>query len=137
MKSEWQAWIDAETARHPSGFVRGLCGIISARMADAFPDLKRVAGFAYWTAPNGRQVRDQHWWCVVMATGEIIDPTASQFTGAVRYEELDLDNEEHRARIPTGVCMDCGADVYNHDTFCDEDCENATRRYMGLPPAGE
>lgn len=123
MKTEYRAWIVEYVASIPNGFVRGKCDEATQLMCAAFPELRRAAGFAHssWG-------RDQHWWCV-SPEGEIVDPTASQFLGGIAdYEELDL--EKDRDRIPTGVCMDCGDDVYGGKTFCSEACENATLRYL-------
>lgn len=130
MKTEWVQWIEDYVAKR-AGFVRGLCQYATAEMVEVFPELRRVAGLVRWTAPNGREVIDEHWWCVA-SDGAIVDPTEEQFYGPVEYEELDLRNPADVARIPTGKCMDCGAYVYNGDTFCNEKCERATRDHMGL-----
>lgn len=117
------------------GFVRGRCAAATAAMVESFPELRRVAGFAHWAAPNGRQIRDQHWWCVD-AAGAIVDPTAAQFTGPVRYEELDLGDPETLTRVPTGRCMGCGGDVYDSNRHCSDACEAETFAEMGLDRDG-
>ena len=123
MLDAYRAWIDAYVASQPNGFVRGKCDKATQMMVEAFPELRRVAGFAHvsWG-------RDQHWWCVA-PDGTIVDPTASQFQGGLAdYEELDLDKDQDR--IPTGVCMDCGDDTYGGKTFCSDICERATLNYL-------
>jgi hypothetical protein len=60
----------------------------------------------------------------------VVDPTASQFPHRPHYEELDLTDPEDAARVPSGICMDCGADVYGGATFCSERCERATIAYL-------
>lgn len=121
-------WISAYVARN-KGFVRGLCDPATTEMVKAFPELRRACGLATWNAGH-REVRDQHWWCVA-PDGMIVDPTAAQFTGQVLYEELNLDNPDDVARIPTGVCMGCGGDVYEGKTFCGDACEGSVMRDMG------
>lgn len=131
MSGTYHDWILQYFTRH-GGAVRGLCHEATLEMVAAFPELRRACGFASWTAPNGRKVRDQHWWCV-RPEGMIVDPTAQQFLGQVIYEELDLSKEEDRAKIPTGKCMDCGADVYNNDEFCNDACRAATAAFYNRP----
>lgn len=122
-------WIENYVARHDD-FVRGKCDRATKEMVEAFPELRRAAGFAHvsWG-------RDQHWWCVA-PDGSVVDPTASQFgtRGVLRYEELDLKDPATRGRVPTGRCMDCGDDVYNRDTFCSPECEAATTAYYARNP---
>lgn len=125
-KQTWAEWIEEYVSQQPNRFVRGKCDKATELMVEAFPELKRVAGFVHcsWGL-------DQHWWCV-SPEGAVVDPTASQFQSIYQYEELDPEDPATRARVPTGICLDCGEAVYNGDTFCNERCELATRRYMGL-----
>lgn len=123
MNPAHQAWIDAYVAAQ-NGFLRGKCREATAAMVAAFPELRQAGGFVYCTWG-----RDQHFWCVA-PDGAVVDPTAAQFQAAFQYEELDLNDPATRARVPTGVCMDCGGDVYNGDTFCGPECELATAAYV-------
>jgi hypothetical protein len=121
-------WTAAFVAQH-NGFVRGLCSEATTKMVVAFPELRRACGFATWVA--NRVVRDQHWWCVA-PDGMIVDPTRAQFGGQpVDYEEINLDDPNDRARIPTGRCMNCSGDVFGGATFCSDACEANTMTDMG------
>lgn len=122
----YEEWIEFYAAQQPDRFVRGKCAEATRLMVEAFPELQRVAGFVY--VPWGR---DEHWWCRA-PDGSIVDPTRSQFPQIYHYEELNLSDPETRKLVPTGRCMDCGDDVYEGKTFCDERCEAATRAYLGV-----
>src|SRR6478609_5090804 len=103
-------WI-AEYVTRCNGFVRGKCAEATAEMAQAFPELRRVAGFALASWGD-----DQHWWCVA-PDGSVVDPTAAQFGGVIfRYEEIELANP-HRP-IPTGACGNCGEPAFGGSMFC-------------------
>lgn len=121
MKTEYAEWIAREVPDHAAAY--GNCAEVTARMVEAFPDLRRVSGFYHCWAWGRRQ----HFWCVTNV-GEVVDPTARQFpsAGAGDYQEVTNPSE-----VPTGVCMDCGADVYEGATFCDDECERRTRAYLG------
>lgn len=120
-------WIAAYVAQHDD-FVRGKCSQATKEMVEVFPELRRACGFAHVSWGS-----DQHWWCVA-PNGSVVDPTAGQFRGAIRYEELDPNDPTTRRRVPTGVCMDCGGDVFNGDTFCSPECEAATTAYYARNP---
>lgn len=121
MKAEYQAWIEAALA---GGNGYGECKKVTQEMSEVFPELKRVSGF-YYDMSWGRR---QHFW-MITPDGTVVDPTAAQFPslGRGHYEEIT-----DPSLIPTGVCMDCGQDVYNGNTFCDAECEAATRAYLGI-----
>lgn len=121
---QYAVWIDAFVHRF-NNFVRGRCDQATIEMVATFPELRRVAGFAHWFASNGRPIRDQHWWCVA-PDGTVVDPTFAQFLPPVRYEELDLNDPDTEARIPTGVCMNCGEDAYEGRYHCSDECEEVT-----------
>lgn len=120
MDQKYQDWIHKH---YPDGGA-SMCNGATADMVKEFPELTRVRG--YYGCP--RWGRSAHWWCKT-ATGEIVDPTAGQFVPGGEYEEFD---ESKAHLLPTGKCMDCGEYVYNNNTFCNDDCERATRRYLGL-----
>jgi hypothetical protein len=117
-------WIEEYVARHENRFVRGKCKAATMEMVKVFPELRIVAGFAH--AGWGR---DQHWWCIDL-NDTIVDPTAEQFYGEVQYEAVDLTDPNDVARIPTGICMGCGDDVYGGNLFCNDVCRFATEQYM-------
>lgn len=129
MNPKYTRWIEEYVTAQPQRFVRGKCDEATRQMVEAFPELRRAAGFVYvqWG-------RDQHWWCVTKE-GEIVDPTFEQFGvfGVQSYEELDLEDPVTQKRVPTGRCMDCGEDVYGGNVFCNAECEEATRLYMEGP----
>src|ERR1700686_5059793 len=124
MRPDYADWITKYVASQPQGFVRGKCREATNAMVKAFPELRRAAGFVYCSWG-----REQHFWCVT-ENGKIADPTRSQFAAVFEYEELDLKDPEARKRIPTGVCMDCGEDVYEGKTFCNKNCERSTMAYI-------
>ncbi len=124
MKQSYAAWIEAYVSAQPDRFVRGKCAEATAAMIEAFPELRRAMGFAHCTWG-----RDQHWWCVA-PDGSIVDPTIEQFLSVCSYEEIDPNDPEALRGVPTGVCMDCGGDVYEGKTFCSEACERATLAYL-------
>lgn len=75
----------------------GQCAEVTERMAQAFPELKRVRGH-YYDIHWGERA---HWW-LVTPDGHIVDPTAAQFPtqGRGHYELWDESEQE-----PTGKCI--------------------------------
>jgi hypothetical protein len=104
----YQEWI----AENVSGTGYGECAEVTENMAAAFPELKRVRGYYYCLLWGPRY----HWW-LVDPSGNIVDPTASQFpsTGG-QYAEWGNRIE------PTGKCANCGDLIYNGDTACGPEC---------------
>jgi hypothetical protein len=127
--SQWIAWIERYVASQPHRFVRGKCKEAVEQMHQDFPELRKACGFVHWAIPS-RPIQDQHWWCV-SPEGIVVDPTAEQFRHSVsepRYEELDMNSVEDRARIPIGKCMGCGEATYPTSpahNFCSELCADA------------
>ena len=118
---EQAAWVGS----HFTGNGYGQCDQYALGLASVFPSLVAVRGF-YHCWVFGRRT---HWWCV-NEFGQIVDASAMQFPsrGAGRYEIVaDADLAE---KVPTGRCMDCGADVYRNATFCNAECEAATTAYL-------
>lgn len=115
MKQAYADWIDEIRSNGRSG--RGLCSVMSKTMAEEFPELKVVRGFA-----SGQE----HVWCVT-PEGEIVDPTVDQFPTTPVYEPFQPGD-----RVKVGRCMYCGEPIYaaveNLDdpkyarSFCDEEC---------------
>lgn len=117
-------WIEDYVSRQPDRFVRGKCAEATQLMVEAFPELRRVAGFVHCTWG-----RDQHWWCAA-PDGSVVDPTKSQFQLVFEYEELDLADPEAVKRIPTGMCPNCGGEVYEGASICSPRCEREYIRYL-------
>ncbi len=132
MNEKHEKWIENYVSRQPSRFVRGKCDEATAEMRAAFPELRRVAGLAYWVAPHGKSIIDQHWW-LVDEQGAIVDPTVEQFGGAaVTYEPIDLSDPAQAAKVPNGKCMECGGYVFGaRTTFCSGACEDRYIREEG------
>ena len=113
----YETWI-AENV----GETYGQCVEVTAAMAGAFPELRRVRG--HYVCPWwGTRA---HWWLVTDA-GDIVDPTAAQFPskGMGEYVPWREGDEE-----PTGKCLNCAGECYRHATFCSVACEREPRRYM-------
>lgn len=102
----------------------GLCNGISHQMLKAFPELIITNG-QYECPIWGRRT---HWWLKTI-DGQIIDPTAKQFPskGIGQYREF---TDEERQNLPTGICPDCGDDVYKGNTFCSKRCERLYMNYI-------
>lgn len=97
----------------------GKCEKWSEEMNKTFPELVRVKGF-YHCPIWGRRT---HWW-LKTKDDIIVDPSKDQFPskGYGKYEELqDFELEE---RVPTGVCLYCGEEVYKENIFCSDKCGN-------------
>jgi len=116
MKTEYKTWIEENVSD-----TYGTCREVTERMAEAFPELRRVRGH-YFCFLWGRR---QHWW-LEDEDGNIIDPTAHQFPskGYGDYEKWDESKLE-----PTGICPNCGDLCYSGHTCCSEVCSNAYARY--------
>jgi hypothetical protein len=92
------------------------CAEATAAMVAAFPTLRRVRGHAM----IGIDFRP-HWWCI-SPDGEIIDPTAHQWSASpVFYDAMPEDAEE-----PCGKCIYCGDLLYRSrgaDSYLCENCK--------------
>jgi hypothetical protein len=113
------------------GILRGACMVATAEMCAAFPELTRVAGFCDGT---------EHFWCIVTATGEIVDPTAAQFEG---NGELDYRPFTPGDVVRVGRCMNCGDHIYaavgalgdegHAQSICGDDCRREFAAYLDAP----
>jgi hypothetical protein len=132
----YTAWIEDHTRNTD---VWNTCEISTKLMADAFPELRRVRG---WVMVPGVGERP-HWW-LVDPLGNIVDPTARQFTdvagdtladgtrrtayyggkGIEGYREVDEENP------PVGKCMQCGAVCYQNTAPCTVICSTACERLL-------
>ncbi len=117
MRADYRQWIDTHYPSQASAF--GSCKEASAAMVAVFPELRQVNGHYF----DPRWGEREHWWCVA-ADGEIVDPTARQFPsrGFGPYVELDPN-----AKVPSGMCPECGGYAYDGETFC---CESHAASYM-------
>ena len=128
----YATWVKIEV----EGDGYGKCVQAVDAMHETFPELEKRFGFFFASAPWGRR---HHWW-LRTPDGQIVDPTGKQHPNGqifpesdAGYEDLtDLDPEELRSKVPTGVCLDCGGPVYNGETFCNSSCAAATASYMKM-----
>jgi len=117
MNPAYAEWIEGYIVRQPGRFLRGKCKEATIAMVASFPELRQACGFTY--SIHGRE---QHWWCVT-PDGIVVDPTGEQYTGGVmEYEELDPNDPETQRKVPTGVCQNCGEDVYGGAMHCSDAC---------------
>lgn len=119
MKSEYKIWINGWLAKNNP---YGKCYEACLEMQKSFPELKLVRGH-YWCPMWDQR---EHWWLV--AGGEIIDPTVSQFPTkgfGADYEPWDESRKE-----PTGICPNCGGYAYDNNTCCSEKCDREYAAYV-------
>lgn len=133
MEEKYKSWIIKIKSEY--NVLTGLCGSISRKMIENFPELRLARG--YFIDDYG--AKHSHWWCV-SSDGIIIDPTVDQFKSnfeisAARYEEYD---ELKHGPLPIGRCYDCGSYIYAEDqgedysssNFCNIECEKNTMEYL-------
>jgi predicted nucleic acid-binding Zn ribbon protein len=99
----------------------GKCKEVTEKMAEAFPELQRVRGHYHCPIWGKRD----HWW-LTTEDGEIVDPTAGQFPsgGLGEYAPWEEGSPE-----PTGMCPNCGGDVYDNKTCCSDKCSREYARF--------
>lgn len=101
------------------------CSQWTGEMAATFPELRRVRGHYRYQNGGGTE----HWWCET-TTGEIIDPTVSQFDAIGCYEE-------HAGAEPVGKCYNCGEYVWEaykgQTSICCEECYDTYVAYLQNP----
>lgn len=110
----YESWIACHYPTSESAKMN--CMEATASMADAFPELRRVRGYAMVG------IRDRpHWW-LVKRDGAIVDPTAHQWSvKPSMYREIPIDEEE-----PHGKCLECGEELYRSRGAQSHFCENCT-----------
>jgi hypothetical protein len=84
MLAPYDAWIKKYEEREGSVWMK--CVEATVAMATAFPELRIVRGTAVSTVSGKR-------WChcwLVDPLGYVVDPTAAQFSGHVRYEYTSI-----------------------------------------------
>jgi len=107
----------------------GECKKYTDLMKKEFPELTQVRGhIIYYNNFEDKDKRIPHWW-MTTNSGEIVDPTASQFGHLFdpRYDAWEEGKEE-----PTGVCMNCGEYVYKSRSFCSDECERANHEFYRI-----
>lgn len=127
---KYLVWISDYVAKQ--SFLRGMCRSACDKMLQVFPELKLVRGWAGGHLSTKDDVLldpgDGHWW-LETESGEIIDPTAGQFLGAVVYVAFD---ETKASELPTGKCMNCGDYCYGKRKYiCSDECEEDYRKACG------
>jgi hypothetical protein len=113
----------------------GKCKAAVGEMATAFPELTVVRGHVRCPEPWGKRA---HWWLTCPA-GEIVDPTASQFTDGI----LDYEPFKEGDQVRLGPCLDCGEsiwgqpDEYSSHMFCNDTCKKRYAAYLNNPQRDE
>ena len=117
MISIYSNWIKENVPKNPYG----LCESTTKQMRDAFPaTLVRVRGHydcPFW----GKR---EHWWCTD-PFGNIIDPTKAQFPSNGFGDYIPW---VEGAPEPKGKCVNCGAYVFDTNSWCSETCKIALLR---------
>ena len=111
MSVNYEHWI----ANHQPTDPRGKCVEMTALMADAFPELRRVRGH-YLCPIEGRR---PHWW-MVAPDGSIVDPTLEQFPSLGQGDYIEYVGPE-----PKGQCLNCGELLFDGAAvsgFCNATC---------------
>lgn len=117
--SIYSAWIKDNVV----GPGTGQCAEITAQMASAFPELRRVRGHYHCFAWGARE----HWWLEAL-DGQVIDPTAMQFPSKGFGMYVEFGGEE-----PTGMCPNCGEYIYGGGELCSERCHIEYVAYVNNP----
>jgi hypothetical protein len=128
MKTEYAEWIKVKLSESKP---LGKCSEWTEEMQAVFPELKRVRGHAFLSSGYERA----HWW-LTTETGEIIDPTVSQFTdpeGLFNAQVAFYDPWTEGEVEPTGKCPNCGGLCYEEKYLCSPACEVAYVAYCNNP----
>ena len=119
MRPEYQKWIDEYLARVE--YPLGRCHEACSEMVLVFPELKKISGHVHCSW--GKRA---HFW-LEADTGEVVDPTASQFPVIFGYEVWKPGD-----KVRVGKCMNCGEEIWkpvydltkDHSYYgpCSEEC---------------
>lgn len=104
----YEEWI-SDYCKKNNNILLGKCKEAVKLMCKEFPELRQVTGHVY-TSWGKRS----HFWCEDPG-GEIIDPTAAQFTAVFEYEEWKSGDE-----VCVGKCMNCGEQIWKSVESLDE-----------------
>jgi hypothetical protein len=155
-REEYDAWIlkwadeNSYVPKHAplSEKLHNRCREASEEMVEEFGNLRIEKGYVIgvslggpgYLIPYPRAI--EHWWCVDKTTGEIVDPTVSQFDGHVVIERYEAYDEDLHGPLPTGKCMNCGELLYGDEgssNICPSkrkghmsSCERAIRAELGF-----
>lgn len=113
-----------------AGPMQGRCFNVTLEMQKVFPELVRVPG----TVRTYSGYSSDHWWLETVE-GEIVDPTASQFTHSTSYFESGEIVEYHnwKGPLPVGKCANCGELVYEGESrskCMHDECEEEFMNYL-------
>lgn len=127
----YEEWI-IDWARRRDGHVAHRCVEATLEMVEAFPELRRVAG---WCSHAGGVT--EHFWCQA-PDGTIVDPTAAQFQAIEGYREFQPGDE-----VRVGRCMNCGSGIYaaveslqdpkHRRSACSDECEQELLEELNAP----
>ena len=98
IKNKYTDWINNYT-----GDIYRKCVEVTKEMVLLFPELHIVKGMVT-IMENDKDY--QHQW-LVDSEGNIVDPTAHQWLGIVKYKEIKEEDDK-----PIGKCIECGEWVY-------------------------
>lgn len=120
--SIYAEWISRNIDGEPT---LGRCKEWAERMKEEHPELRVVRG--HYICPIwGKR---GHWWCESPAGG-VVDPTATQFPSRGIGEYVEFKDSDP---VPTGLCPECGEEVFDGETFCSREHAN---RYMAYLKTG-
>ena len=133
MRAEHQRWIDDYVKRTPH--ILGRCAEAVQEMSAVFPELTIVKGHVWC-----RWGKRGHWW-LTDTTGELVDPTVSQFGGMPLTYEPWCEGDE----VCVGTCMECGGEIWegvrsldevSPRSFCTDNDGVCERSYLAALNAG-
>lgn len=81
--AEWISWFEVQYDLN----VTDMCCEASLEMLNSFPELRRIRGHVIGDHPHHGPGVHVHWWCL-SPSGDVIDPTASQFSNIIEYVPL-------------------------------------------------
>jgi hypothetical protein len=110
---------------YKGGDVTRTCKEAVALLVALCPELTATRGqVVMLNAPDGDTNPWPHWWAVT-ASGEIVDPTASQFPSRLEYRPFD-----ESLGSPTGKCPNCGGLCRGGRYLCSDTCEHEYLAYL-------
>ena len=114
------------------GTSHNYCSQFTRRMAEQFPELRRVAGF--YKSPAGAS-HGEHWW-LETPDGVIVDPTADQWPSKGTGKYVRYDPALHL--VSKGSCPSCGVGLYSRAGSypCSEDCDQSLATEYGVLKMG-
>lgn len=100
--------------------VQGACLGATHSMNRKFPELAIVRGHVFvYDDIDETTYKYPHWW-LITESGEIVDPTESQFPNIMEYQLWD---ETANPKEPTGKCPNCGGYCFDNRYLCSEKCD--------------